>query len=83
MNHFMGDDSLKIITRNVGFIDKNKIKKRKRRAVFIDKNDFQSVIFMNTVFPDKDKHFEKLVNKADKKEYDTPDVDQQQNVRDT
>jgi len=60
-----------------------KIKERKRRAVFIDKNDFQSVIFMNTIFPDKYEHLEKLVNKAHKKEYDTPDIDQQQNIRDT
>jgi hypothetical protein len=59
----MRDDPLKIITRNFGFIDEDEVKKRKRRTVILDKNNFKAIVFVYAVFLDEYEHFENLIGK--------------------
>jgi hypothetical protein len=72
---------LKIITRNVGFIDKYKVKKRKRRTFLLDKNNLKAIVFMYTVFLDEYEHLENLIGKPQKKKSRPKSIDSQYYIK--
>jgi hypothetical protein len=76
----MSDDPLKIIIRNVGFIDKDEVKKRKRRTFLLDKNYLKAIVFVYAVFLDEDEHLEKLIGKSQKKKSRPKNIDTQYHI---